>query len=388
MKIAICTIGSRGDVQPFLILGRALADRGHEVKFSTATMYADMVSSYGLNFYPFSGDYEKLVNDEEMKKLIGKNPFSIMGKLKKHVYPIISQSLDTFYEVTKWADLVVYHPKTLIDSFGQSFRSKLIKAYVVPAFTPTQAFANPVLAAYPIPGFLNKLTFKLTNALFGTMKTPIKNFQRKHQLIGKFRLLNTPVLYGISEFLIERPADYPSDHFFTGFWFDKNADNTIADEVARFFNTQDKKLIITFGSMPYQSDIPIATFIHSLQKRLTVRVLVVRGWGLRDVTISESENLMVIDKAPFEHLFPLADGIVHHGGAGTTAISLKAGVPMFVCPVLHPSGDQYFWGKQIEQSGLGVEPVPLKKLTIGQFVSSVEQLLTNDFSARTTAMQQ
>jgi sterol 3beta-glucosyltransferase len=78
---------------------------------------------------------------------------------------------------------------------------------------------------------------------------------------------------------------------------------------------------------------------------------------------------------------------MHHGGAGTTAIGLQSGVPQMLCPILHPVGDQYFWGKLIEKKGLGVMPIPLKKLTVAKLVQSVEKLLHTDFSKATLHIQ-
>jgi len=380
MKIAICTIGSRGDIQPFLVLGKALAGKGHDVRFSTAELYRTMVERYQLNFVSFQGDYESLIDSEEMKKLIGKNPLTIKRNLRKHAFPIIESSLDTFLEVAKWADIVIYHPKTLIDSFGHLFPKKLIKAYVVPLFTPTKAFASPVLSNLTIPSFLNKTSFKITNALMSTVREPTENFRRKRGIKGKSHFLNTPILYGISEHFLKKPSDYPSNHHYTGFWFDKSSDEDIPSEVIKFFNTGKKRLIITFGSMPYKSKIAINDFIRVLQENTAVRILIVRGWGLKNQHIDENEDTMAIEGAPFDKLSPLADAVVHHGGAGTTAVTLKAGIPMLICPVLFPTGDQLFWGKIVHRQMLGVKPIPLEKMTINQFRVSATQLLQNGYS--------
>ncbi len=145
MKIAICTIGSRGDVQPFLVLGQYLNQNGYDVRVSSAEMYNSLAENYDVQFQSFTGDYKSLVDDESLKKEIGRNPFTMGQALKEKVYPIIENSLDTFYELAIWADVVLYHPKTMIDGIGEKFRHKLIKVYVVPAFTPTKEFTNPVL---------------------------------------------------------------------------------------------------------------------------------------------------------------------------------------------------------------------------------------------------
>ena len=374
MKIAICTIGSRGDIQPFLVLGQGLARHGHTVKVSSATMYTELAQAYEVEYVPFAGDYHSLVDNEEMKKTIGRNPFTLRKKLKEKVYPVLESSLKTFFELAQWADVVVYHPKALVDAFGYLFPEKLVKAYVVPAFTPTKAFPSPVLSGLPIPSFLNRFSFRITNALISTVKGPIQSFYTKHGLSRPFRLLDTPVLYGISPSFLPRPADYPPHQHFTGFWLDDQSKQEVDEPVRSFLDTPRRKLIITFGSMPYKSKIPVNELIAALQHQMDVKVLVVRGWGLKDALIEQVPDVLAVEHAPFDKLFPLADAVVHHGGAGTTAVALKAGVPMMICPVLHPVGDQMFWGEQATKAGVGVKSIPLAKLTVRNFVESVEQL--------------
>ena len=212
---------------------------------------------------------------------------------------------------------MVYHPKCLIDAFGVLFPEKLIKAYVVPVFTPTKEFPSPVFSGFPVPAFLNKLSFRMTNALIGTVKSPVNAFCSKQGLPSKFKFLDTPILYGISPNFLPKPLDYPSHHHFTGFWFDDTSSSELPVDITSFFETSKKKLIITFGSMPYKSKIDINEFISALVSELDVGVAIVRGWGLKDASIIERDNVLVIDHAPFDRLFPLADGVVHHGGAGT-----------------------------------------------------------------------
>jgi len=387
MKIAVCTIGSRGDIQPFLVLGHALTLRGHEVRLATAEMYASLAERYDVDFMPFEGDYAALVDSNEMKKAVGGNPFSIGKRLKEKVYPLIENSLDTFFDAAAWADVVVYHPKTLIDTFGKLYSQKLIKAYVIPAFTPTTAFPSPIFSSFRIPKFLNKATFKLTHALISTVKGPIRSFCSKQNLRARFTLLDTPVLYGISRHFLALPHDYPANHHFTGFWFDDSS-SELPEKIKTFFSTNRKKLIITFGSMPYKCKTDINDLISAIQFKLDVVVCVVRGWGLKEAPIAETDDVLAVDEASFNRLFPLADAVVHHGGAGTTAIALRSGRPMMICPVLHPVGDQMFWGRKAVQVGLGVSPITLSKLTVSRFVSSVTELLTTDYSDSSRRMQE
>ncbi|WP_107038645.1 glycosyltransferase [Brumimicrobium mesophilum] len=388
MKIALCSIGSRGDIQPFLVLAEYFKSQGHEVKVSSAEMYAEMAQKYKIDYVPFPGDYTAIVDNDALKKEIGKNPFTIGKALKEKVYPIMENSLETFYEMVKWCDIVVYHPKTMIDSISKDMQHKLIKAYVVPAFTPTSEFANPLLTFLPLPHFLNKLTFKFTNAMIGVVKTPVNNFKQRNNLPKSKFLLDTPTIYGISSSLLKRPDDYPQDHFFTGFWIKKDEKEDLLQEIVDFTSCEKQVLIITFGSMPYKSDIDINDFIAAILEEHDIKILVVKAWGLKDIRIKENKNVLAIDSAPFDSLFPMADFVIHHGGAGTMATAITAGIPQMVCPVLHPFGDQYFWGKQLQKQGVGVKPIPLKKLKIKSLLKGIEGLKSEELKIKALELRE
>jgi len=382
MKIALCTIGSRGDIQPFLILGEYLSQSGHEVKVSSAKMYQPLAQKYKVHYESFEGNYQSIMDDEALKKEIGKNPFNINKQLKEKVYPIIENSLHTFYDLIQWSDIVIYHPKTLIDSIGYEMKEKLIKGYVVPAFTPTGQFLNPLFSSLYVPKFLNKLSYKFANAMIGTMKTPIKNFKHKRNLDKSPNLLNTPIIYGVSPSVIDVPSDYPPNHYFTGFWNKEDVNESLSENVSEFMADESQVLIITFGSMPYKSKIDINLFVQALQKDYNIKILIVKAWGLKEKTIIEHETVKAIDAAPFDLLFPLADYIIHHGGAGTTATALKAGIPQLICPVLHPVGDQFFWGNELNKLGVSPKPIPLKKLSVKNLTAAFKQMVNQDMKSK------
>lgn len=375
MKVLLCSIGSRGDIQPFLVLGDHLSKHGHDVRVASANIYEEMAKAYDVSYHAFEGDYGSIVNDEEMKKMIGKNPITMKKNLAEKVYPILQNSIQKFYDLSSWADVIIYHPKTLIDSFGTEIQHKLIKAYVVPAFSQTRAFKNPILEFLPLPQFLYRWSYRLANSMMNTVKTPIENFRKENQLPATPLLLETPIIYGISPTVLAQPKDYPADHHFTGFWQKESHDEKLDQGILDFAAGDKKMLIITFGSMPYKSKIDINDYIASIQKQFDIKILIVKAWGLKEVRIHQSADVLAIDRAPFDLLFPLADFVVHHGGAGTTAIALRSGIPQFICPVLHPFGDQLFWGRVLYDKGVAAKPVPLKKLTVKKMLSGVKTLM-------------
>jgi sterol 3beta-glucosyltransferase len=377
MKIAILTLGTRGDVQPYAILGKALKKRGHEVVLSTAKNFEGLIKSYGLNFLPVDADFQAMLESDELKK-IRKNPFLAKKQLSKFVYPMLNDALTTFYELAKGSDRVLFHIKTMADNFADQFPERMIKADVIPASQATSEFPNPVFSFLPLPSFLNKLTYKITELGLKMWRKPVDDFRAGAGLPLKFIKPDLPSLYGISELLLSKPKDFPQNSYFTGFWTEAS-DIELDADLLHFLKNGEPPLVVTFGSMPFDSKLDLKDLIKSIPEKLKMRVVLVKGWGLRET--KELENIpaiKVIDSAPYDKLFPYAKAVVHHGGIGTLAACLRAGKPFMTCPVLYPMGDQVFWGDIAWRKGIGLKPLPLKKVTHDNFINHVKELMTNE----------
>lgn len=362
MKIAILTLGTRGDVQPYAVLGQALKKRGHQVTLSTAKNFESLVESFDIDFVPIEADYQAILNSDEGKKLLKANPFAIQRNLDKWIYPLIQQSLVEFYELSKSSDRIIYHVKTMADSFAELFPVKMIRAMVVPAVQQTSEFPNPALSGLFIPSFLNKWSYRLTNLAVKMLNKPIAKFRESISLTKKYQVPDIPFIYGISSLLLEQPKDFPDNATFTGFWFG-TSDSELQQDLKDFIKQGKPPFLLTFGSMPFKSKFDLQNAIIKLTEKFKMRIIVVKGWGLEHTEkLENNSSIKVISSAPYEKLFPFVKAIIHHGGIGTTAECLRAGKPFFICPILYPIGDQEFWGQLAFKKGLAVKPVPIKKM--------------------------
>ena len=124
MKIAILTLGTRGDVQPYAVLGKALKQRGHEITISTAKNFEQLIKSYGLDFAPVEADFQALLNSEEGNK-IRKNPFLAKKYMKQFVYPMMADAFVTFYALAQKATGFYFTSKQWQTILPTSFLKKL-----------------------------------------------------------------------------------------------------------------------------------------------------------------------------------------------------------------------------------------------------------------------
>jgi sterol 3beta-glucosyltransferase len=111
MRMLILTVGSRGDVQPYIALGAGLQAAGHTVTLATLEAFAPLVVEHGLSFRPLRGQFLELLQTAEGKAAIaGKGK---MLTLLRQVRPMLRRMLDDALAASVSDELVIYHPKAL-----------------------------------------------------------------------------------------------------------------------------------------------------------------------------------------------------------------------------------------------------------------------------------
>ncbi|MGM4967777.1 glycosyltransferase [Tardiphaga sp. 1201_B9_N1_1] len=385
MLVVIQALGSRGDVQPFLALGQMLKQAGHDVRLATSQEFAVAVEQAGLAWAPLHIDFKKIMTKHAGQEAIG----SLRGAIKaaREVKPLMRIVLDDAWAASSGADLLIYHPKILA---GPHIAEKLgipaLIALPMPGLSPTAAFPTP-LFRWPVwSGLTNRFSHHLVlaatrlgyrgmidawrDAALGlppaaTVKTSMLN------VLGK----PVPRLYGFSEALVSRPADWTANDHITGYWFSdlEPAWSPPADLVA-FLEAGLMPIYIGFGSMaPGNAAVRTAIVVEALE-RAGLRGVLGLGWGGME-EIEAAPHVHFVHDVPHEWLFPRVQAVVHHGGSGTTHAGLRYGRPTLVCPLL---GDQPFWGRRIAELGAGPEPLPITALNVDQLVEAIVELVSNE----------
>lgn len=385
MKIALLTMGTRGDVQPFAVVGKALKQHGHDVTLATAKNFTSFIASYGLNFRPVEADFEAVLNSPEGKKMMS-NPLSARKHMHRLIYPMIEDSLKTFYDVAKDCDVVLFHVKAMADFFAEKIPGKLVRANVVPAIEATKEFVNPILSSFPVPSFLNRFSYKLSDMGIKMMSKPVNKFRQEIGITTKYKKPQLPSVYGISPSFLAQPKDYPANTYYTGFWTE-DCPASLPPDVDEFIKAGAAPLLITFGSMPFESKMNLASALTNLTEKLKTRLIVVKGWGLSNTTeLEQNKNIKIVESIPYDILFPHVKAVIQHGGIGTVASCLKAGKPFVVCPILYPLGDQHFWGTIAYKKGVALKPIPLKYIDEKRLTGLAANLLSNE-NLYTSSMQ-
>lgn len=371
MRILLMTLGSRGDVQPFIALGLELKSDGHEVAVSTAANFTNMIEDAGLRALPVSVDMqtelEGSVLMDGMKSLRG------IIRAWRLSQDLMQTQLQDVWDIAHGnrPDIIIYHPKAFSAVYAaRSLGAIAMPVYLQPAYTLTSAFPNPI---YPwrrsglLTRPLNRAFLWLTRLGYGSLLK--KWFARNSDIVAKPQInvltgyhpddKPVPRFHAFSRHLVPSPDDYGPHEKTTGYWFlEPDGAWTPPDELEAFLNDGPAPVYVGFGSMPSDDAQALTRDVVAALDLAGQRGIIATGWsGLSGDDLPPQH--FALESAPHSWLLPRCSAVVHHGGAGTTHEGLRWGRPSIVCPVF---GDQPFWAHVV--TGLGAGPKPLKRKKI------------------------
>ncbi len=383
-RIVFIVPGSRGDVQPYLALGKKLKSAGHFVRLVTHQNYENLVEGNGLEFWPLEISIEEIIQGKKMREVLEN------GRLissMKHISGIMSQSairlakrslaacMDVDLIMTGFSGLFI--TLTIAEKTGLPF----LQAYNVP-INPTREFPGVLIPPLPfsLGGVFNRITHHITLQMLWQAYRPSDKKVRQEvfnlpstRVWGPFGtevLQEVPVLYGFSPAVIPYPKDWDASMVhITGYWnLEPEATWTPPEDLVRFLDAGSPPVYIGFGSMSSRNPQETAEIIFTALKKSGQRGIVFSGWSGMDQE-ALPESVLMIDSTPHAWLFSRMSAVVHHGGAGTTAAGLQAGVPTVIVPY---HGDQPFWGARVSALGVGPEPIPRRALTADRLARAID----------------
>ncbi|MFN8452359.1 MAG: glycosyltransferase [Anaerolineae bacterium] len=392
MKTLILTIGTRGDVQPFVALGKGLQAAGHDVTVCTAQTFEPFVAENGLGYAYMNDGIIQMMDTAEGKAAMEKgSALSLIQKVK----PILRQMLDEAWDAAQGAELFIYHPKTLAGyHIAEKLNKPVVMSLPLPAYTPTSAFTNPIFGrSLHLGGFVNRLSYVTTRAAGIPYASVINDWRQANGLPPRGRFASEivllggkpmPTLYSYSPHVIPTPPDWSPTTVATGYWFlDHQMDWQPPAELVDFLDAGEPPVYIGFGSISGRDSEGKARIVLDALAQAGQRGIIASGWGGLKAD-SLPENVLTIEQAPHDWLFPRVKAVVHHGGAGTTAAGLRAGKPTVICPFF---GDQPFWGQRVYELGVGTQPIPQKSLTAAGLAAAIRTAVEDtDMSRRAAAL--
>ncbi len=385
MKVLVLAHGTRGDVQPYAALALALQQAGHQVTLAAPAASASLAAPYDLPFAAVHDGPNTLVDDPRILEAIETNYRGLRGKKVALEVMRLSKPLmakvcaDMVAAARAGADVVVHLPGIPGHRIAEAMGVPAVPAALQPGWVPTATFRNPLLPL-PLPRVLNRASYlpiRMMLRSFGAAADTTLDLPRRR---GRHDILRRPdggpatVLQAFSSELLPPEPDYPPWVHTTGFWFlPAPPDWAPPAHLTDFMAADEPPVYIGFGSMAGTDPRRVGAIVAEAVALAGVRAVVVAGWGgirLDDLP----EQVLLLDQAPHDWLFPRMGAVVHHGGGGTTGAALAAGRPQVICPFV---ADQPFWAARAHAAGVAPAPQPQRGLTASGLAQAIRQAVTD-----------
>jgi sterol 3beta-glucosyltransferase len=393
MRINLLIVGTQGDIQPALALGIGLKKAGFEVQLVSFEEFRSLVGMYGLNFAPLNANIQELLNPGAGKKVFtGTNFFELM-KLFQNMYALMLADL---WHVSQGCDLLISNTATAmaVDAVAEKLQIPHIETSVFPGW-PTHVFPSffgpwpPSLGAQSsgfagqLKGAINWFSYKPVNWAVSLWLHPIIERCRKDilGLPGKKSeqpgRKPAPILAGFSKHVIPRPPEWGENIHLTGYWYLDTPGFEPPPALQDFLDAGAPPVYIGFGSMPSQNPEQVTTMVIQALAMAGQRGILLTSQGVLGrgmVWQSSTHPVYFIESIPHDWLLPRTAAVVHHGGAGTTAAGIRAGIPSILIPI---GADQRLWAYRVETLKIGPCPIPRSRLTTERLAYAITQAVTD-----------
>jgi UDP:flavonoid glycosyltransferase YjiC (YdhE family) len=395
MKLAIFTLGSRGDIQPYVALAKGFKARGHDVRIISDESAEALAAQHGIDGHYLGGDLRKLIDMPALHRR-RRNPMRFARALANAFARLAAGWPAAAAEAAAGSDMLLTSASSY--GMGRSIAEKLnipsCEANTLP-YTPT-GYLPPVLLPWPglFPqGAGTKLAHEaMQRAVWLGARPAVDDLRRQLGLapwrwpFGPKFSSSAPILLGFSPQLVPRPPDWPANVSVTGCWYHRSdADWRPPADLARFLAAGEKPIYIGFGSMIDRDPQGLTQILVQTVANLGVRAVLARSWGWGDPAgYSQDPNIFLLNEAPHEWLFPRMAALVHHGGAGTAGAAARSGVPSVVVPYI---ADQPYFGWRLERLGVAPRALPRSRLTARSLTEAIGRALRDkDMQRRATAL--
>lgn len=362
MKFVLASYGTRGDIEPCVAVGRELLRRGHDVQMAVPPDLIAFVEAAGPTAVAYGPDLQAVLDaHRDFWTHFFRNFWKVRDLIRMRrevVEPFLQCWKDivaTLTSLAQGAD-VLFTGVNFEDAAGN-----VAEYYDIPLatlhFFPLRANGR-FLPFLPAP--LGRLTMRLGEWLAWQNAKKVEGVQRGELALPRamapspwritargsleIQAYDRVCFPGLAEEWAEHEGRRP---FVGALTLDLPTD--FDDEVASWVATGTPPIFFGFGSLPVESAAQTLAMISSACEELGERALVCSA-GSDFSQVLSAENIKVVDAMNYSAVFPVCRAVVHHGGTGTTAAGLRAGVPTLI---LSTDLDQTLWGTRVKRLKVG-----------------------------------
>jgi sterol 3beta-glucosyltransferase len=357
MEIALTTIGSRGDIQPFIALGLELKRNGHSVTILTHPWAKRIVNDYGLSHISVGDDIDINYSAKQFVEN-SSNMLKGFGFALNFIFENLRNCHKDYLSALKNYDLIIGHG-IVGEAEAEILGIPFITVSIAPMGLPKEYWKSKKI----LKEFGVFLSDKIMEAIFSK---PYVRFRRD---IGAPPLRNKDIdkipylaLIPMPLFLQKLNPNWKYSTEITGFFFAETPnDFSPSNDLLNFIQEGKKPILVTFGSMFHsqeQTNHLYSTVCDALIKSNTKAILIMPDIEEKEIAIPE--DIFLAKQIPYSWLLSQVELVVHHFGFGTTAEVLKAGLPSIPIPHIF---DQKIRAEAIHKSGYAYKPLNINKIT-------------------------
>ncbi|MBI2372996.1 MAG: glycosyltransferase family 1 protein [Deltaproteobacteria bacterium] len=390
MKVALVPVGTRGDVEPMIMLAKALRARGHEVIVGAPEDHRARIQSAQLPFRRVGVGLEERLRDLGLERV---SKLRAMSMARELVIESAPTQLEETLQACEGADIVIGAGT----GFGGFHAAELLGipyGFVVyaPGWLPSATHPPVLMPFHALPRFVNRWLWRfLQRQGDATLLAPVNAWRRQKGLPPLDGLVVTAasqVLLACDAVLGTAPADmqdvipgWPITAVSQPGALVAEGPLELSRELEAFLDAGPPPIFVGFGSMVDATPEKTGKLLSALANKLELRVVWGLGWTERP-KLELSERVLPVTDEPFCALFPRCRLALHHGGAGTTATALRSAVPQLIVPHI---ADQFFFARRVFSLGLGLKPIPRTKLGGRRLEQALREFMTSEGDLRRVA---
>lgn len=383
MIFAVAVHGTRGDVEPCAAVALELRRRGHEVRIAVPPNLVAFVEELGLSpAVSYGVDSQKQLEAEVFRKFWTlRNPITVLRESREYATEGWAEMSAAATGMAVGADLL------LTGTTYQEVAANVAAYHRIPLaalhYFPHRA--NRTVVPLPLPAKVVESGFAIGEWVHWRVMKKAEDAQRRALALPKasVRAIRRQLDSGALEIQAYDKLLFPglAEEWagvrpFTGALTLQQETET-DDDVRAWVTTGTPPIYFGFGSMPVESPAEAVAMITEVCAELDERALISSGaWQL--AAPPTADHVRVVGAVNHSAVFPLCRAVVHHGGAGTTAAGMRAGVPTLV---LWVGADQPFFANQIKKLKIGAAQ-KFSDTTRDNLLTALRRTLAGDVAER------
>jgi len=369
---------SWGGVAPMITLAEALHGLGVNTRIAAYSDFSAKVGAAGCEFTDLGVSAAGFWEQNAQQPDRASNPMRTLTALRSTMTtqaPAIAASLA---ETARPGEVIVSGTLTVaLATAVAGLRHGRVIALNPAPMTPSRLPQSSLTPVLKQPSRLNEWAGRFTARGAEWQLRPAVNAGRQTLGLPPWTardylaaVTRTPTIYGVSPALMPADPAWPAHVTVSGHLLRADPEPVIPEGLPEFLARHPGAIYIGFGSWGNairQSGLDTACRALAMAGRPGV----VAGQAGRGVLAGASTPVFAVGEVSHDWLFPQLAAVVHHGGSGTTHRAVLAGVPSMAVPI---SFDQPYWGRRLAELGVGVSPVPYRKLSPARLASAIGQL--------------